>query len=87
MSRNCKALGAAAWLELANIMTETLIILKFGRGEFTVPTPTPVIIFWICLVTIVIVYAIWQFWLSPRLDKKAASIAGKEMAHTENTIE
>jgi phosphatidylserine synthase 2 len=36
----CQRLGVHAWMTVANIMTELLICIKFGEGEFTNPTPS-----------------------------------------------
>ncbi|CAG8476560.1 8427_t:CDS:2 [Diversispora eburnea] len=70
--KECKRFGPQAWLTIANVMTETVICFKFGRGEFPEPAPTNVIVFWIVLITVLIGYAIWQFGL-PYLNEKLKS--------------
>ncbi|CAG8436546.1 6212_t:CDS:2 [Ambispora gerdemannii] len=66
--KNCKRFGPQAWLSMAMIMTESVIIIKFGRGEFPHPAPTYVIVFWSLLTTTLIGYAIYQFAI-PALRK------------------
>ncbi|RHZ89337.1 hypothetical protein Glove_16g183 [Diversispora epigaea] len=70
--KECKRFGPQAWLTAANVMTETVICFKFGRGEFPEPAPTHVIVFWIVLITVLIGYAVWQFGL-PYLNEKLKS--------------
>ncbi|CAJ0913983.1 12089_t:CDS:2, partial [Entrophospora sp. SA101] len=67
--KDCKRLGPQAWLTIANIMTESVICFKFGRGEFPNPAPTSVIIFWTILISSLVIYAIWQFGI-PYWKKK-----------------
>ena len=44
--KNCKRLGMFAWVATANILTETLIVVKFSAGEFEKPFPDEVKLFW-----------------------------------------
>ncbi|KAK9728231.1 hypothetical protein K7432_001176 [Basidiobolus ranarum] len=69
MDKNCKRIGAQAWLAIACIMTEALIILKFGRNEFPNPAPSHIKIFWVVLLSLVAIYPVWQFLIKPRLEK------------------
>jgi phosphatidylserine synthase 2 len=59
-----------AWMITANVMTESLICLKFGQGEFHEPAPVHVKIFWACLTSFLVLYAIWQFALPELFGKK-----------------
>lgn len=63
----CKRLGAQAWLAAIIIIVELLICVKFGRGQFPKPAPPAVVHFWQALITLLIAFPIWQFWLRPRL--------------------
>ena len=63
--KKCKRLGAQAWICIACILTETLICIKFGRGEFTAPFPTWVIVSWSLFGLILVAYPIYQFVLVP----------------------
>lgn len=65
--RKCKRLGAQAWLAIAVICIETLICVKFGRNEFSQPTPPRVILFWKVFTALLVLFPIWQFWLKPLL--------------------
>ncbi|ORY00524.1 phosphatidyl serine synthase [Basidiobolus meristosporus CBS 931.73] len=69
MDKSCKRVGAQAWLTIACIMTEVLIILKFGRNEFPNPAPVHIKIFWTVLLSLVGIYPVWQFLIKPRLEK------------------
>ncbi len=57
----CPKLGPHAWLLLANIWTETIICLKYSKGEFPASMPRAVKIFWATLTFVVTGYAILRF--------------------------
>lgn len=63
----CKRLGAQAWLTAIIIAVELLVCIKFGRGQFPKPAPIAVIRFWQILITLLVAFPIWQFWLRPRI--------------------
>jgi phosphatidylserine synthase 2 len=64
-------LGAQAWLVLANLATEFLICLKFGKDEFHEPAPWHVKIFWVLFTSILTIYSVFQFLYKPwRLKPK-----------------
>ncbi|PVZ97542.1 hypothetical protein BB558_006495 [Smittium angustum] len=63
---NVKKLGAHMWLTMATVLTELLIIFKFGAGEFPAPFPNIVIIGWSIAFSIVVLFAVWQFFIKPR---------------------
>lgn len=63
----CKRLGAQAWLTAIIIVVELLICIKFGRGQFPNPAPSAVVRFWQVLISVLVVFPVWQFWLRPRL--------------------
>ncbi|KAI9592766.1 phosphatidyl serine synthase-domain-containing protein [Syncephalis fuscata] len=69
-SKDCKRLGSHSWLQLANIATELLVIVKYSRGEFTESAPLSVILFWCFFMTSLSVYAYYQFWYRPQQEKK-----------------
>ncbi|KAF8329460.1 phosphatidyl serine synthase-domain-containing protein [Cantharellus anzutake] len=54
-------MGQHAWLLLATVLTELLIIVKFGRGQFPEPFPTPVKVFFASLVFFLIAYPSIKF--------------------------
>ncbi|KAF9929043.1 hypothetical protein BGZ65_005958 [Modicella reniformis] len=64
--KSCKRIGPQAWLLIANISTELLIVFKFSQGEFPNPAPTEVIYFWTVFITLLVVYPIYQFYLRPK---------------------
>ncbi|TPX50623.1 hypothetical protein SeLEV6574_g00792 [Synchytrium endobioticum] len=65
----CNRLGMHAWMVCTNIGTELLICIKFGRGEFPAPFPTPVKIFWAIVSCLLVAYPTYQFGLAPMLIK------------------
>ncbi|KAJ3045499.1 hypothetical protein HDV00_009153 [Rhizophlyctis rosea] len=73
--RRCKRLGMHAWMTTANIMTELLICIKFGQGEFPHPAPQGVVYFWIGFVVLLSTYAVFHF-LIPYLRGKTKRSAG-----------
>ena len=59
-------LGAHAWLMICNIMTETIICLKFSENEFTVPAPMFVKVAWSTVAFIVLIaFPLWRFVIRP----------------------
>lgn len=65
--RKCKRFGTQAWLAIAVITIETLICVKFGRGEFPQPMPLAVRRFWMGFVALLVAFPVWQFWLRGKL--------------------
>ncbi|TPX73019.1 hypothetical protein SpCBS45565_g00106 [Spizellomyces sp. 'palustris'] len=63
IDRRCKRLGMHAWMATANILTELLICIKFGRGEFVEPMPWEIKIGWGCFLAVVGGYAMVRFGL------------------------
>ena len=68
--RDCKRIGSHAWLQVANIATELLIIVKYSRGEFTESAPLGVIMFWCAFIALLCGYAFYQFWYRPQQEAK-----------------
>ncbi|KAI7886111.1 PSS-domain-containing protein [Lichtheimia hyalospora FSU 10163] len=61
-----KRLGAHAWLMICNVMTESIICLKFAENEFPVPAPMAVKIGWSIVAAIVLViFPLWRFIIRP----------------------
>ncbi|KAI7857036.1 phosphatidyl serine synthase-domain-containing protein [Circinella umbellata] len=59
-------LGAHAWLMICNIMTETIICLKFSENEFHVPAPMFVKVAWSAVAFIVLIaFPLWRFVIHP----------------------
>lgn len=67
---NVTRFGTQAWMLVANIATETLICIKFGKGMFPAETPNHVIWFWTVFWVVVIVYPIWKFAVGGWQEKK-----------------
>ncbi|KAI8381243.1 phosphatidyl serine synthase-domain-containing protein [Radiomyces spectabilis] len=64
--KNTRRLGVHAWLLIANIMTETLICLKFAENEFTTPAPMAIKIAWSVVFSIILViFPVWRFIIRP----------------------
>ncbi|KAI9100975.1 phosphatidylserine synthase 2 [Phlyctochytrium arcticum] len=74
VDRRCKRLGMHAWMATANIMTELLIVIKFGRGEFTEPMPWEIKILWGCFAAILTGYCLVRFGFGEQvMDEREAS--------------
>lgn len=69
----CKRLGAQAWLMILTIIVEILICIKWSYNQFPKPAPHMVIWFWRALLTALLVFPIWQFWLRHRFLGKTPS--------------
>jgi len=85
--RKVVRMGQHAWLMGATVMTELLIISKFGHGRFEQPFPTPVKLFTASGAVLLISYPIFKFGLpilrgeaatqhSPTADPKRPLLAG-----------
>ncbi|KAI8919140.1 phosphatidyl serine synthase-domain-containing protein [Powellomyces hirtus] len=61
--RRCKRLGMHAWMATANILTELLIVIKFGQGEFPEPMPWEVKVGWAAFGAMLGGYALVRFGL------------------------
>ena len=65
-------LGPYAWLAGAILATETLIVVKFGREEFTAAFPERVKVFWAVFFSVLTaVMGVWQLtiWTSSYMRK------------------
>ena len=63
-------IGSQAWVLMAIIVTEVLVVFKWGKGNFTAPFPKLVIAFWSVFILIMTIFPIWQFYLKKRFNKK-----------------
>ncbi|KAJ3179909.1 hypothetical protein HDU87_002477 [Geranomyces variabilis] len=78
--RRCKRLGMHAWMATANILTELLIIVKYGRGEFPEPAPWKVKVGWAMLICLISGYALVRFGIrgdSPSLASSSGAAGGR----------
>lgn len=60
---NCKKFGRQSWLIIAIIITEFLVVIKFGWETLTKPIPTHIAYFWILGFIGLVVYTVWKFWI------------------------
>ncbi|CAO0789439.1 unnamed protein product [Mucor circinelloides] len=59
-------MGAHAWLLIFNILTETLICLKFAENEFHTPAPLVVKVGWsVALTVLFVIFPLWRFVINP----------------------
>lgn len=56
ISRRAVRMGQHVWLLLATIITELLVIMKWSKGQFSEPFPTPVKWGWAIGVTLLTIY-------------------------------
>lgn len=70
----CRRLGPHAWLLIFNIMTETLICLKFSENEFHQSAPMIVKVGWSIVFSVLFVFfPLWRFVIHP-VNKKPEEI-------------
>jgi phosphatidylserine synthase 2 len=63
---NTQRMGAHAWLLIFNIMTETLICLKFSENEFHQHAPMVVKVGWsIVFAILFVIFPLWRFVIHP----------------------
>lgn len=53
-------MGQHVWLLLATIGTELLAIVKWSKGQFLAPLPTPVRIAWLAGAALLVLYPVGQ---------------------------
>lgn len=70
IDKTCKNFGYQVWLCIACIITESLICIKFGKGEFPNPAPTNVKIFWIIIIIFVVAFPIYKYVPWKKLKNK-----------------
>lgn len=63
----CQALGPQAWIIMATILTEVLVVFKWSQNQFPAPFPLSVIIFWSIFGFLVVAFPVWQFYLRSKL--------------------
>ena len=68
--KNCSKIGAQAWILMATIVIEVLVVFKWGHGKFTAPFPKAVIAFWTVFIILLTVFPLWQFHFKEKLCKK-----------------
>jgi len=66
---NCGNFGRQAWVVLAIIITEFLIIAKFGWETVTLPLPRHVAVFWIFGLTGLVCWTVWKFYISKKSER------------------
>ncbi|XP_055335120.1 phosphatidylserine synthase 2-like [Paramacrobiotus metropolitanus] len=59
---NCKKFGKQAWLVLAVIITELLIVLRFDWDLVTKPLPSRIAACWLLFFACVIIWTWWKFF-------------------------
>ncbi|KAN0129473.1 phosphatidylserine synthase 2 [Lactarius tabidus] len=59
--RRAVRMGQHVWLLLATIGTELLAIVKWSKGQFPAPLPTPVRISWLVGAALLVLYPVGQF--------------------------
>lgn len=65
----CRRFGMHVWLLIANIITELLICVKYGQGEFPQPMPTYVKRLWMAIISSVATWSVFNFGFFQRKRK------------------
>lgn len=68
---NCRTFGRQAWVVLAVIITEFLVIAKFGWEIITLPLPRYVAIAWIIGLSALTCWTMWNFFWRSRLSRES----------------
>ncbi|KAI9478057.1 MAG: phosphatidylserine synthase 2 [Benjaminiella poitrasii] len=72
-------MGAHAWLLIFNIMTETLICLKFSENEFHQAAPMVVKVGWsIVFAVLFVIFPLWRFVIHPVKKIEGEQIISKK---------
>lgn len=72
-------MGAHAWLLIFNIMTETLICLKFSENEFHAAAPMVVKVGWsIAFSVLFVFFPLWRFVIHPVKKTEEGSLKKDE---------
>ena len=88
-----KNFGQQACLLLSVIMTESMIVLKFGWNVLTIPLPTHVKYFWLTVLILYIAFCVWKFqvkfpvmrqWIKNKLKEIKLLMFGYEAPQAQN---
>ncbi|XP_014673444.1 PREDICTED: phosphatidylserine synthase 2-like [Priapulus caudatus] len=66
--RQCRKLGRQAWLLAAMLITELLIVVKFGSATVTKPLPRHMQLFWTWALLLLVIYTVWRFFIAKGRD-------------------
>jgi len=58
-----------AWMNIANVMTESIICYKFSKGEFNVPAPAHVWYFWSGAGVILVIHCCYFYIYKPYMQR------------------
>ncbi|VDP70900.1 unnamed protein product [Schistosoma curassoni] len=79
----CKRFGRQAWMISSIIITEFLIVMKFGWDIITKPFPRHISIFWSLVLIGLVSWTFWHFYIVPWLFRSSrVSKTGKPVEET-----
>ncbi|CAH8461345.1 unnamed protein product [Schistosoma rodhaini] len=81
----CKRFGRQAWMIASIIITELLIVMKFGWDIITKPFPRHISIFWSLVLIGLVSWTFWHFYIVPWLFRWGR--ASKTETREEETIQ
>ncbi|VDP35809.1 unnamed protein product [Schistosoma mattheei] len=81
----CKRFGRQAWMISSIIITEFLIVMKFGWDIITKPFPSHISIFWSLVLIGLVSWTFWHFYIVPWLFR--SSRVSKNGKPAEETIQ
>ncbi|XP_063723217.1 phosphatidylserine synthase 2-like [Symsagittifera roscoffensis] len=67
----CVKIGHQAWILIAIVATEVLVVCKFSKNVITLPPPSYIILFWSIVISCWLAYAVHQF-IVPAIAKVLA---------------
>lgn len=74
----CKRFGQQSWVVTAILVTECMIIWKFGYDILTTPFPPHVIAFWVTLIVAILSWSLWNF--TYKLPRRRRTVSGRELS-------
>ena len=74
----CKRIGQQSWIVVSIVVTECMIVYKFGYEIISKPFPPHVILFWVAFVIIILSWSFWNF--TYKLPRRRRTPSGREVS-------
>lgn len=76
----CKRFGQQSWVAVCILVTECMVVIKFGFETITKPFPLHIIVFWVLFV---VVFLCWSFWnFTYKLPRRRRTASGREVSES-----
>lgn len=77
---HCKRFGQQSWVAVSILVTECMLVYKFGYETISKPFPTHVVAFWVVFVVIFLGWSFWNF--TYKLPRRRRTASGREVSES-----